>query len=787
MIELINKYGLPRSLKTIFPNLNGIDFEDIIFDPISNRSKPLDYITKNIDNNWYFGIGNMGMVFRTFKTKTERTKILNVLLKNNDIKKADSFKNKANPNITFWRGNGFKIEIVTKEGANIIIITNEDTFTKENLSLRPTDLAKKIECPKWIRGIKDVYDGESSLAENKNYSKFVNTPLLFNEKGDEYIIIKVSSYGIGKKIIDDLIYKNGEKHHFKRIENKVSKEWEYYHQGKIFSIGYLKENDCIRINGLPPTRTSIDGTILERGIHPLSDKINKLVLGLNSPIFNPAEGGVADGRFYTNSTDANVIVSLSSDSNFSIDKFNEIVNEYNPDDKVLKIKNDSLKKWLDENTEDFIEFNVEDKFQIHLSKENANYQINLYPAGGLSKKWNFNNKSKKDSLIPQSSASKLIQISEEKVKKTTEKVIKKENNNSNFFKKTLEKTPQKNNQIKKRFKKLKEKLNVFDRDYDYSKLKRLLKFLILLLLFLFIYRSCFYDECKNNAVCYYEKAKDAESRAEFDKAFYNYKKAIRVDKKYIEAYNSRGLLYQKLENHNKAIKDFTKIIEIDSQNWLAYHNRANSYSTQGDKKYSIEFKRAMKDYDKSIEINKTDENGISYFNRGLLKEKMEIEACDDFVFSCDRSYTNGCDKYDNDCYPKNGSYPLTDEFGRGVFANSGRGKIILDNSKGNSDLVVVIRRYRGLRIKGPRVRAQFIRKGQTITMENIPDGTFYTQDYYGQYWIENLDPKNRFLRNVTIKDYISYPFTIRNSTMTYTYGVDSQMEGEEIGEDEFFN
>ena len=143
MIELINKYGLPRSLKTIFPNLKGIDFEDIIFDHISNRSKPLDYITKNIDNNWYFGIGNMGMVFRTFKTKTERTKILNVLLKNNDIKKADSFKNKANPNITFWRGNGFKIEIVTKEGANIIIITNEDTFTKENLSLRPTDLAKK--------------------------------------------------------------------------------------------------------------------------------------------------------------------------------------------------------------------------------------------------------------------------------------------------------------------------------------------------------------------------------------------------------------------------------------------------------------------------------------------------------------------------------------------------------------------------------------------------------------------------------------------------------------------
>ena len=31
-------------------------------------------------------------------------------------------------------------------------------------------------------------------------------------------------------------------------------------------------------------------------------------------------------------------------------------------------------------------------------------------------------------------------------------------------------------------------------------------------------------------------------------------------------------------------------------------------------------------------------------------------------------------------------------------------------------------------------------------MDNIPNGTYYTQDYYGEYWIENLDPKNRFLR-----------------------------------------
>ena len=80
-------------------------------------------------------------------------------------------------------------------------------------------------------------------------------------------------------------------------------------------------------------------------------------------------------------------------------------------------------------------------------------------------------------------------------------------------------------------------------------MKRFIKYLVILLLILFIYRSCFYDECSGNAQCYYQKALDAESRVEYDEAFDNYKKALRVDRKFIDAYNSRGLLYQKLDDH----------------------------------------------------------------------------------------------------------------------------------------------------------------------------------------------------------------------------------------------
>ena len=186
------------------------------------------------------------------------------------------------------------------------------------------------------------------------------------------------------------------------------------------------------------------------------------------------------------------------------------------------------------------------------------------------------------------------------------------------------------------------------------------------------------------------------------------------------------------------------VIEIDDKYWKAYFHRANSYvKLGGEKKYSIQFRKAMKDYNESIEIYDGNENAASFYNRGLLKEKIEIEACDDFVYSCDREYSDGCDRYNNICYPKTGELTLFNEFGRGVYQNSSNNKFILDNSLGKEDLVVVIRNY----FTNTRVRAQFVRKGETLTMEKIPNGTFYTQDYMGNYWIKNLDPKNRFMRD----------------------------------------
>ena len=785
MQNLIERYGLERTLLSIFPYLKGIIFKDVIYDKPLNDNNPIIYLTQNIDNNWYFGQGNMAMIFRSVKS-TEKTKILETLLNTNNLKIAEVFNNGVNSNIKFWKGNGFKIEDAEIKGQSILIITNEESFSDDNLAMRDTKLASVIESPKWVRGIDRVFDGNSITPENKNFSNFTNTPLFFNDNKSEYIIIPVSTYGIGKRIIDRVISDNGGDDNFEFKESEKTKEWEYFHEGKIFTIGYLPQQSCIRINGIPQVQQALDGTKLERGIHPLSDKINGLIKGLNSPVYNPAEGGVPDGRFYAISEKANVIVSFFIDLNSAKDKFDEIVLNHNPNDKTLKIKNKSIKEFLDENSEELIEFNVGGKFQMQLSKGNDYYRINLYPADGLTNDWNFD-KTKEDlNLIPESSASKRIIISEETSSKINTNSEAKIENERKFLEQSTEgknKNKAKTNNFLKR-----KNILSWRKKINFPYLKKFLKFLVLFLMFLFIYKACFFDECSNNAVCYYLKAQKAEKNTEYDKAFGFYKKAIRVDRKYIDAFNSRGLLHQKLEKHDKAIRDFSKIIDIDATNWLAFHNRANSYTAQGDKKYSIKFKKAMKDYDKSIDLNSSNENGVSFFNRGLLKEKIEVEACDDFVYSCDRSYSEGCDKYNKSCYPENGEFVLFNEFGRGVFANNGLGKISHNNSRGKKDLVVVVRRFLGRKRDGPRIRAQFIRKGETIIMDNIPNGTYYIQTYNGDSWIKNLNPKNRFLRSSSLTDYKSFPFTVYKNTRRWLYSVpDGNQQGETINKDDFFN
>ena len=87
------------------------------------------------------------------------------------------------------------------------------------------------------------------------------------------------------------------------------------------------------------------------------------------------------------------------------------------------------------------------------------------------------------------------------------------------------------------------------------------------------------------------------------------------------AYNSRGLAWAQKRDFDKAIADFTKVIEIDPRDDIAYYNRGFIWVQKKD------YVMAIADFTKVIEI---DPNlAIAYYSRGLAwKEKGNNEKAD---------------------------------------------------------------------------------------------------------------------------------------------------------------
>jgi tetratricopeptide (TPR) repeat protein len=92
--------------------------------------------------------------------------------------------------------------------------------------------------------------------------------------------------------------------------------------------------------------------------------------------------------------------------------------------------------------------------------------------------------------------------------------------------------------------------------------------------------------------------------------------AIQIKKDYANAYNQRGLLYEKQADLSKALNDYTasienKILEI----WIPYSNRAFLKSQQE------EYDEALKDFNKSIAANQ--KFSTAWYGRGLVYSKMK--------------------------------------------------------------------------------------------------------------------------------------------------------------------
>lgn len=75
------------------------------------------------------------------------------------------------------------------------------------------------------------------------------------------------------------------------------------------------------------------------------------------------------------------------------------------------------------------------------------------------------------------------------------------------------------------------------------------------------------------------------------------------------AYNDRGIAYMSEDDHDRAIADYTKAIELNPQCAPAFlNNRASVYISKGD------LGKAIADCTRAIELDP--KNAVAYYNRG---------------------------------------------------------------------------------------------------------------------------------------------------------------------------
>ena len=96
---------------------------------------------------------------------------------------------------------------------------------------------------------------------------------------------------------------------------------------------------------------------------------------------------------------------------------------------------------------------------------------------------------------------------------------------------------------------------------------------------------------------------------EHQKAISEFTKAMEIDPKYAHVHYNRGKVYHESKEYQKAISDYTKAIELDPEYVEAYYNRGNTYT------YLSEYKKAIYDYTRAIEIDPKD--AVAYSSRGI--------------------------------------------------------------------------------------------------------------------------------------------------------------------------
>ena len=113
----------------------------------------------------------------------------------------------------------------------------------------------------------------------------------------------------------------------------------------------------------------------------------------------------------------------------------------------------------------------------------------------------------------------------------------------------------------------------------------------------------------NQVVVYYNRGNAYDSKGDHDQAIFDFTRAIELNPKYALAYNNRGIAYNSKGDHDRAISDFTRAIELESKYAAAYNNRGGVYNCK------VDYDRAISDLTRAIELDPM--YVYAYINRGV--------------------------------------------------------------------------------------------------------------------------------------------------------------------------
>ncbi|MBR2519419.1 MAG: tetratricopeptide repeat protein [Selenomonadaceae bacterium] len=119
---------------------------------------------------------------------------------------------------------------------------------------------------------------------------------------------------------------------------------------------------------------------------------------------------------------------------------------------------------------------------------------------------------------------------------------------------------------------------------------------------------------------------------DYERAIEDYTKLIKLYPNDSRFYNCRASFYEEMKNYDAAIRDFDKAIQLDPNSAWAYKNRGNAYCNLK------QYERAIQDFDKAIQL--CTNYAAAYNNRGNAYKALgdETKAQADFAKAKELGY-----------------------------------------------------------------------------------------------------------------------------------------------------